>query len=235
MSDSSSITESLISKRKAEADKKGGTSIGSVKAVDLISRCSIGNQSIMEYEEAEKREITTERSSQASRALITMKRSRDEGAHKLKVYNVQDNFVINRCLLRIGLDVSCDRSDQECRLEHIPVEEANKSHDLPIIPPSSISHARQRKKLKTKKPEVDTGYPDLTLSPSKVSEVLKRLTRTLPFQVSISIIPHPYFYIGKIRTDTTSVLTNFFSHLTESKSETYVCCFRWQRQQCISS
>ncbi|CAG2203327.1 GTF3C1 [Mytilus edulis] len=185
MSDSSSITESLISKRKAGTDKKGGTSIGNVKAVDLISRCSIGNQSIMEYEEAEKREITTERSSQASRALITMKRSRDEGAHKLKVYNVQDNFVINRCLLRIGLDVSGDRSDQECRLEHIPVEEANKSPDLPFIPPSSISHARQRKKLKTKKPEVDTGYPDLTLSKSKVSEVLKRLTRTLPFQLDI--------------------------------------------------
>ncbi|XP_063446965.1 general transcription factor 3C polypeptide 1-like [Mytilus trossulus] len=187
MSDSSSITESLISKRKAGTDKKGGTSIGNVKAVDLISRCSIGKQSIMEYEEAEKREITTERSSQASRALITMKRSRDEGAHKLKVYNVQDNFVINRCLLRIGLDVSGDRSDQECRLEHIPVEEANKSPDLPIISPSSISHGRQRKKLKTKKPEVDTGYPDLTLSKSKVSEVLKRLTRTLPFQLDIDL------------------------------------------------
>jgi hypothetical protein len=58
----------------------------------------------MEYqqeEEEDKREIIKDQGSQASRALITMRRSRAEGANNLKVYNVQDYFVINRCTLKV--------------------------------------------------------------------------------------------------------------------------------------
>jgi hypothetical protein len=63
--------------------------------------------------EEDKREIIKDQGSQASRALITMRRSRAEGANNLKVYNVQDYFVINRCTLKVGIDMS--------KMEHLEI------------------------------------------------------------------------------------------------------------------
>lgn len=194
-SDTSSVTGSLngqLRKTVRNPVNVGNSSTSTEKTqnVDSISRCSMGQRSIIEYEEDSRIQITTERSSLASRALITMKRSRSEGAHKLKVYNVQDNFVINRCLLWIGIDGDLDRSSQECTLELIPLEEANKMYNKPSTSKTETNELpllKNRKKRKhedkKKKPEDPSVIPELTLTSSKVSEIKQRLSKILPFQV----------------------------------------------------
>jgi hypothetical protein len=48
----------------------------------------------------------------------TVTDSATEEANNLKVYNVQDYFVINRCTLKVGIDMS-NRAVQECKMDQI--------------------------------------------------------------------------------------------------------------------
>lgn len=187
-SDTSSVTDSLIGRIKKTFKKQqrmeNTTSSVDTQKNDIISRCSMGQRSIIEYEEDSRVHVGTKRSSLASRALITMRRSRSEDAHRLKVYNVQDNFVINRCSLWIGIDEGADRLCQECTLEQIPLEEANNTY----VKQSELGKEKTEdiplwKKKRKKKPDVPSELPELTLMSSKVAAIKQRLTKTLPFQV----------------------------------------------------
>ena len=202
ISDTSSVAESVTGHSKKISGSKelpvinvkesrGSTSkvIEKKSNDDQISRCSIGNRSIMEYqqeEEEDKREIIKDQGSKASRALITMRRSRAEGANNLKVYNVQDYFVINRCTLKVGIDMS-NRAVQECKMDQISFEEADKQPSCleKSSTGSELSQQKQKRKSKKKKPVEYSVLPELTLPSSKIKQIANRLTKTLPFQVSI--------------------------------------------------
>ena len=142
----------------------------------------------------------------ASRALIMIRRSKAESSLAMQHFNIQDNFVIDACTIRMGIDVGKDVSTTNVEVRNVAQDTrvgegirsvASRSGDDLAASGidldggglghsgSTIDPALQELSAESESSH-DSFMRDISLDPQKIRDVVNQQTKLLPSQVRLS-------------------------------------------------